>query len=104
MSPPAASPAPCAQRRGHSMAQPTPLRPIAGSKATRVRFQVVALATTLAMVTYIDRVCISTLQTDIRRDLSLSIVQMGYAFSAFAMAYAAFEIPTAWWADRLGTR
>ncbi len=86
------------------MAQPTPLRPISGSRTTRVRFQVVALATTLAMVTYIDRVCISTLQTDIRRDLSLSIVQMGYAFSAFAMAYAAFEIPTAWWADRLGTR
>jgi ACS family glucarate transporter-like MFS transporter len=75
-----------------------------GMPETRVRYQVVALATTLAMVTYIDRVCISTLQTDIRRDLGLSIVQMGYAFSAFAMAYAAFEIPTAWWANRLGTR
>jgi len=25
-------------------------------------------------------------------------------FSAFALAYAAFEIPTAWWADRQGTR
>lgn len=86
------------------MAQPTPLHRTPGIPETRVRYQVVALATTLAMVTYIDRVCISTLQTDIRRDLGLSIVEMGYAFSAFAMAYAAFEIPTAWWADRLGTR
>ncbi len=29
---------------------------------------------------------------------------MGYIFSAFTIAYAAFEIPTAWWADRSGTR
>jgi MFS transporter, ACS family, glucarate transporter len=71
---------------------------------TRVRYRVVALATTLAMVTYLDRVCISKLAPDIMRDLHLSTVQMGYVFSAFAMAYALFEIPTAWWADRLGSR
>ena len=29
---------------------------------------------------------------------------MSYVYSAFALAYAAFEIPTAWWADRFGTR
>jgi MFS family permease len=29
---------------------------------------------------------------------------MGYVFSAFALAYAAFEIPTGWFADRYGTR
>jgi len=38
------------------------------------------------------------------RDLSLSKDQMSYVYSAFALAYAAFEIPTAWWADRTGTR
>jgi Major Facilitator Superfamily len=68
------------------------------------RYRVVALAVLLAMVTYLDRVCISKLAPDIMRDLDLSKIQMGYVFSAFALAYAAFEIPTAWWADRAGTR
>src|SRR5262249_53058633 len=31
-------------------------------------------------------------------------VQMSYVFSAFTLAYAVFEIPTAWWADRIGSR
>lgn len=73
-------------------------------RPTRVRYRVVALTTLLAMVTYLDRVCISTLAPEIRRDLGLSIVEMGYVFSAFALAYALFEIPTAWWADRAGVR
>jgi ACS family glucarate transporter-like MFS transporter len=58
----------------------------------------------LATVTYLDRVAISKLAPDIMRDLSLSKIQMGYVFSAFALAYALFEIPSAWWADRKGTR
>src|SRR5882724_6810154 len=37
-------------------------------------------------------------------ELGLSRIQMGYAFSAFTFAYAIFEIPTAWWADRVGSR
>ena len=69
-----------------------------------VRYKVVAFAVTLAAVTYLDRVCISILAPDIMRDLGLSQVQMSYIFSAFTLAYAAFEIPTAWWADRIGSR
>jgi len=74
------------------------------SRASRVRFRVVALGTTLAMVTYLDRVCISKLAPNIQADLHLDKIQMGYVFSAFALAYALFEIPTAWWADKAGTR
>jgi MFS family permease len=37
-------------------------------------------------------------------DLAISKVQMGYVFSAFALAYAAFGIPAARLEDRLGTR
>jgi MFS transporter, ACS family, glucarate transporter len=73
-------------------------------RASRVRYRVVGLTVLLAMVTYLDRVAISKLAPDIMRDLALSKVQMGYVFSAFALAYAAFEVPTAWWADRRGTR
>lgn len=74
------------------------------TRSTRVRYKVVAMTVLLAMVTYLDRVCISKLAPDIMRDLGLSKVQMGWVFSAFALAYALFEIPTAWWADRQGTR
>lgn len=75
-----------------------------GCRATRVRYKVVSMAVLLAMVTYLDRACISKLAPDIMRDLHLSDGQMSWVFSAFALAYALFEIPTAWWADRRGTR
>lgn len=76
----------------------------AEAKPTRVRHQVVVLTVLVAMITYIDRVCIATLAPHIMAEFSLTKVQMGYVFSAFALAYAAFEIPTARIADRLGTK
>lgn len=73
-------------------------------KPTRVRFKVVGFAVALAAVTYFDRVCISTLAPEIMRDLGLDRVQMSFVFSAFTLAYALFEIPTAWWGQKVGTR
>ncbi len=75
-----------------------------GATTTRVRYRVVAFAMALAAVTYLDRVCISVVAPSIMRDLNLSTIQMSYVFSAFTLAYAVFEIPTAWWADRIGSR
>lgn len=74
------------------------------SRASRVRYAVVGMAVLLAMVTYLDRACIATLAPNIMSDLHLSKEQMSWVYSAFALAYACFEIPTAWWADRRGTR
>ena len=71
---------------------------------TTARYRVVALATSLAMVTYLDRTAIGTLAPGIRRDLGLSAVEMGWIFTAFQLAYGLFEIPTGRWADRVGTR
>jgi MFS family permease len=56
------------------------------------------------MITHLDRACIATLAPGIMRDLGLTTVQMGYVFTVFQLAYAVFEIPTARWADRTGTR
>jgi MFS family permease len=74
------------------------------SSSSRVRYRVVGFMLALGAVTYLDRACIATLAPDIRRDLGLSKDEMSWIYSAFAIAYAAFEIPTAWWADRMGTR
>jgi ACS family glucarate transporter-like MFS transporter len=80
--------------------QPAP----AVQRPTRVRYWVVAFAVTLAVVTYIDRVCISLAAPFITADLKLTEVQMGYAFSAFAWAYALFEIPGGFLGDWMGAR
>ena len=64
----------------------------------------VGLAIVLGMITYLDRVCISTLAPFIQRDLRLDDDQMSYVFSAFALSYAAFGIPAAAWADQVGMR
>ena len=78
--------------------------PPAPAKPTKVRYRVVALTIVLGMITYLDRVCISTLAPHIMEDLGLSKDQMSYVFAAFALSYAAFGIPAAAWADRVGTR
>jgi len=39
-----------------------------------------------------------------REDLGLSVTQMGYVFSVFALAYGIFEIPMGWFGDRFGQR
>ncbi len=73
-------------------------------KATRARYRVVAFTVALAAVTYFDRVCISTLAPFIMRDLGLNRLEMSFVFSAFTLSYAAFEIPTARWGQKVGTR
>lgn len=62
------------------------------------------MAVLLAAITYLDRVCISVMAPSVMRDLGLSRVQMSFVFSAFTLAYGIFEIPTGWWADRIGPR
>jgi MFS transporter, ACS family, glucarate transporter len=73
-------------------------------RPTRARHTVLVLVTAMAAITYLDRACIATLAPDIMRDLRLSKEEMGRVYSAFALAYAMFEVPTAWWADRIGPR
>src|SRR5207247_8341493 len=69
------------------------------ARPTRARYWVIVFAITLAIITYIDRVCISQAAPDISRELGLSKKQMGLAFSAFALSYALFEIPGGWLGD-----
>ena len=59
-----------------------PLSDPVAARPTRVRYLVAAIAVLLAVVTYLDRACISVLKSDIAGDLSLSDKQMGWVFSA----------------------
>lgn len=71
---------------------------------SRARLGVLAFAFSLAVVTYIDRVCISAAAPFMMQDLHLSVLQMGVVFSAFTLAYSVFEIPSGWLGDVRGPR
>jgi ACS family glucarate transporter-like MFS transporter len=71
---------------------------------TKTRFRVLAMLVVLAALTYLDRLCISAAAPSIMQEFGFSPSQMGYVFSAFTLAYAAFEIPSGWLGDRYGTR
>ena len=78
--------------------------PLAIDRPTRTRYWVIVFAVTLAILAYIDRVCISMAAPHISRDLGFDREQMGRIFSAFAIAYALFEIPGGWLGDWMGPR
>lgn len=73
-------------------------------RATRARYWVVAFAVALAVIQYVDRVCISKAMPSIQRELGFSNLQVGYVFGAFTLAYALFEIPGGWLGDRFGPK
>jgi len=78
----------------------TPLAP----RATRTRHRVVAYSAALAVLTYVDRVCISKAEPAISEEFHLTREQMGYVFAAFTWGYALFEVPGGWLGDRIGAR
>lgn len=71
---------------------------------TRARRGVSRLIFALAVITYLDRLCISAAAPAIMREFDFSPSQMGYVFSAFTLAYAVFEVPSGWLGDRYGAR
>lgn len=75
-----------------------------GTNSRSRRYRVVAALFILSLITYIDRAAISTAKGPMATELSLSDGQMGAVFSAFALGYAAAQMPSGWLADRLGPR
>jgi len=90
------------------MSNPVPSAQRSGAPAlgapSHTRYFVVVFAVVLAVIQYIDRVSISMVSGDIQRDLGLSQKDIGWAFGAFTLAYALFEIPTGYLGDRIGAR
>ena len=76
----------------------------APEQPTRTRNVVLGFAIVLAIITYVDRVCISQAAPQIQKDLNLTKEQMGWAFTMFSLAYALFEIPGGWLGDKIGPR
>ncbi len=85
--------------------RPTMNSPNAPTSApTRARFTVLWLIFSLAVITYLDRLCISAAMPKMAAEFGLSNSQKGWVFSAFTFAYAVFEVPSGWLGDRFGAR
>ena len=75
-----------------------------GGRSLKCRYRVGALLFLLAVITFLDRVCISVAGPRIQEYLHIGPHQWGWVVGVFAIDYAVFEIPGAWMGDRFGPR
>ncbi|PKA97764.1 ACS family glucarate transporter-like MFS transporter [Flavobacteriaceae bacterium MAR_2009_75] len=68
------------------------------------RYFMVAGTFLLALLLYIDRICISVAKEPIAEALNLSDKQMGWVLAAFSLGYAFFQTPSGIMVDRFGAR
>lgn len=71
---------------------------------TRVRYGMILATTGVAVMLYLDRVCLSIVQAPIRLDQNLSPREWNWLVSGFFLTYALFQLPAGWLGDRYGAR
>jgi sugar phosphate permease len=77
---------------------PTAQRP------TRARHIVLWLTVMVYMITYMDRVVLSTATPSIMKEFGFSVSTMGVIAGAFNISYALFQVPGGLFGDRFGAR
>ena len=82
----------------------TPVMQKQESRPTHVRHVVLGMTVLIYMITYMDRVLISTTAPLIRQELGISLIAIGTIQSTFRLAYALFQVPGGWLGDRIGPR
>jgi sugar phosphate permease len=70
----------------------------------KVRYWVLILLGIVAVITYLDRVCIAVAGPRMQSELHISPAAWGWVVGIFVFAYGIFEIPTGSLADRYGSR
>src|SRR6266446_5421079 len=74
------------------------------TKASYGRWYILGVICLMYLITYLDRVNISTAAPEIRKEFGFDLVTMGWIFSAFGWSYALFQVPGGWLSDRFGAR
>lgn len=77
---------------------------MSGSNYFPKRYFMVTGTFLLALLLYVDRICISVAKEPISEALDLSDKQMGWVLAAFSLGYAFFQTPSGILADRFGPR
>ena len=78
--------------------------PYARAGATRVRHVVLGLTVAAYMITYMDRVVISSAVPSIQKEFGFDLIAMGWILASYQWGYALFQIPGGWLGDRIGPR
>jgi sugar phosphate permease len=73
-------------------------------RPTWVRYQVLASACSLAVITYLHRVGFATAWAEFKTPLGLSDDDLGRVMQAFMLGYGLFEMPWGFLGDRFGVR
>src|SRR5262245_55743431 len=74
------------------------------SRPTNVRYVVLALTTMVAVLLYLDRICLSIAERYVREELGISKADMGFILGSFFLTYAIGQLPGGWLSDRFGAR
>jgi MFS family permease len=74
------------------------------SRLRAIQYGVVAQLSMIAIINYMDRATLSIANPLIRRDLGLSVAEMGLLLSVFPLTYALTQLPLGPVIDRLGSR
>jgi sugar phosphate permease len=74
------------------------------TRASHGRWYTLGLISLLYLITYLDRVNISTAMPAISKEFGFDKATTGIIFSAFVWAYAIFQVPGGWLADKFGAR
>src|SRR5580704_2574861 len=68
------------------------------------RWYILLLISVMYLITYLDRVNISTAAPEIIKEFGFDKITMGVIFSAFVWSYALFQVPGGWLSDKFGAR
>ena len=73
---------------------------------TKVRFSVMGMATLVAFLMYLDRICLSWIveSDSFKSEIHLSKGEVDWIKLAFFWAYALAQVPAGWLSDRFGAR
>lgn len=76
------------------------------SRPTAVRRQILATATGVAFLMYLDRICLANIigSDSFQKSIRLENWQMDWVKGAFFWAYALAQVPAGWLSDRFGAR
>ena len=73
-------------------------------RPSSVRVLIVAAATLMSFLLYLDRFCVGIAEPYIQQDLGLTKTQMSWFVSGFFWTYALAQVPSGWLSDRFGAR
>lgn len=73
-------------------------------RPTHVRHVVLAMTVAIYMITYMDRTIIASAVPAIRQEFGFSLITIGWILASFRWGFTLFQIPGAWFGDKIGPR